>query len=70
MELEPLSRGFSSGTQRTCITLLIPLRNVISERRRLQIKNGEKSGENGENGKNGEKSGENGENYSYDTLRG
>ena len=71
---EPRPRGFSSGTQGTCITLLVPLRNVISERRRLQNKNGEKSGENGEksgengeNGKSGEKSGENGENYSYDT---
>lgn len=51
---EPQPRGFSSGTQGTCITLLVPLRNVISERRRLQNKNGEKSGENGEN-------------YSYDT---
>ena len=48
---EPQPRGFSSGTQGTCITLLVPLRNVISERRRLQNKNGEKSGENGENGK-------------------
>ena len=72
---EPQPRGFSSGTQGTCITLLVPLRNVISERRRLQNKNGEKSGENGEksgengeNGKSGEKSGENGENYSYDTI--
>ena len=67
MELKPLPRGFASGTQGTCITLLVPIRNVISEQKRLQNKNGEKSGENRENGKNGEKSGENGENYNYDT---
>ena len=64
---EPRPRGFSSGTQGTCITLLVPLRNVISERRRLQNKNGEKSKEKWRKWKNGEKSGENGENYSYDT---
>ena len=43
---EPRPRGSTSWpfvrTQGTCITLLVPLRNVISERRRLQNKNGEK----------------------------
>ena len=56
---EPRPRGTTSWpfvrTQGTNIMLLVPLRNVISERGRLQNKNGEKSGE------NGEKSGENGE---------
>ena len=70
VELEPLPRGFSSGTQGTCITLLVPLRNVISERRRLQNKNGEKSGEKWRKWKSGENSRENGENYSYDTTTG
>ena len=64
---EPQPRCFSSRTQGTCITLLVPLRNVISERRRLQNKNGEKSGEKWRKWKSGENSRENGENYSYDT---
>jgi hypothetical protein len=34
--LEAVPRGLSSKTQGTCITLLVPLRNVISERRRMQ----------------------------------
>ncbi len=34
--LEAVTRGLWSGPQGTCITLLVPLRNVISEWRMMQ----------------------------------